>query len=288
MGSVFQSNLKELTKGNISGYELTYQTLHRLNEFELTATAKLVLVFLTTHFNVEKNGAVVFPSISHISETLGIGQTATKQAIKDLISQGLIFKSKLNKSGNHNKYVITSKVQNPTFKSTKSDFFKRSDSDRFMIEQVKGTNKKTTKEIKKNETKKNVVALKKISSKRHSIELEEVPEIIKTNKKVKNPCAYWASLSEEVKKEYLKKEAEIQATTTKVEEKKKEEIARKIKEKEEREKAKEMKQLPLEQRYSREEAVQLVKSLKRLPVKSRFAESLVSAFGIKETEIIRV
>ena len=124
------NTVKKHAEHGVSQFELTTQIVKRLSQFELTPTAKLVLILLTTHFNEEKNGAVVFPSMPYISETLGISLTATKQAIKDLVTQGLILQSKREKiRGNYNKYLLTSKVQNSAteraenkpFKSTKKD-----------------------------------------------------------------------------------------------------------------------------------------------------------------------
>jgi hypothetical protein len=95
----------------------------------------------------------VFPSIEFIADMAGVGLTATKQAIKDLINQGLIIKSKRGKiQGNYNKYLLTPKVQNPTSEQSENEFLKQSDSDHFMY------NNKLLK-TKKEQTN-NVVALK--------------------------------------------------------------------------------------------------------------------------------
>lgn len=122
-----------------SQFELTTKIVKNLNKYDITPTAKLVLILLTTHFNEEKNGAVVFPSMPYISETLGISLTATKQAIKDLVSEGLILQSKREKiRGNYNKYIFTQKVHNSTVEQAENESFKRAESDLSLI----GTNKK--------------------------------------------------------------------------------------------------------------------------------------------------
>lgn len=122
-----------------SQFELTTKIVKNLNKYDITPTAKLVLILLTTHFNEEKNGAVVFPSMPYISETLGISLTATKQAIKDLVSEGLILQSKREKiRGNYNKYIFTQKVHNSTVEQAENKSFKRSESDLSLIR----TNKK--------------------------------------------------------------------------------------------------------------------------------------------------
>lgn len=120
-------------------FELTTKIVKNLNKYDITPTAKLVLILLTTHYNEEKNGAVVFPSMPYISETLGISLTATKQAIKDLVSEGLILQSKREKiKGNYNKYIFTQKVHNLTVEQAENESFKRAESDLSLIR----TNKK--------------------------------------------------------------------------------------------------------------------------------------------------
>lgn len=120
-------------------FELTTKIVKNLNKYDITPTAKLVLILLTTHYNEEKNGAVVFPSMPYISETLGISLTATKQAIKDLVSEGLILQSKREKiKGNYNKYIFTQKVHNSTVEQAENESFKRAESDLSLIR----TNKK--------------------------------------------------------------------------------------------------------------------------------------------------
>lgn len=142
---------KKQTGHGITGFELTTKTVKNLKQFNLTPTAKLVLVLLTTHYNEEKNGAVVFPSMPYISETLGISLTATKQAIKDLINEGLIIKSKRDKiKGNYNKYILTLKVQKTTAERAENEYFKRAEKELFLIR----TNKKkeiNNKEVDKKE-----------------------------------------------------------------------------------------------------------------------------------------
>jgi len=191
-----QTMRKHATHG-ISAFEITQKTLRNLNKFNLTPVAKLVLLELTTHLNEKTNGSVVFPSIEYIANILGVGLTATKKAIKDLINEGLLIKSKRSKvNGNYNKYLLTPKVQNPTSERSQNELSKQSDSDRFMMI----TNNH---EQNKEQTTKDVVVLKTIQTK--TVTLEDVPESIKRNDKIKDKCAYWASLSEEVKKSYLQK-----------------------------------------------------------------------------------
>ena len=135
-------------------FEITSDLLRNLYKFDLTPVTKLVLLELTTHLNESKNGSVVFPSVGYIAEVLGIGLTAAKKAINDLINEGLIIKSKRDKvRGNYNKYLLRlAKIdfktgknekyidtktdingQKTTNKSSENELFKKSDSDCFMI-----------------------------------------------------------------------------------------------------------------------------------------------------------
>ena len=127
-----------------SQFELSKNVLHNLKHFDLTPTGKLVLLVLVDCFNPENN-AVVFPSMEFIANMAGIGLTATKQAIKDLILTGCIIKSKRGKiRGNYNKYLLTLKVRNTTSEQSENEFFKQSVSDRFHEEQKKRTKKEQT------------------------------------------------------------------------------------------------------------------------------------------------
>lgn len=136
---------------NVSQFEITSDLLRNLYKFDLTPITKLVLLELTTHLNESKNGSVVFPSINYIAKVLGIGLTATKKAINDLIQAGLIIKSKRdNVKGNYNKYLLRhdkinfNEVKNidtpedingqkTANKQPENEFFKRSENDLSMI-----------------------------------------------------------------------------------------------------------------------------------------------------------
>jgi hypothetical protein len=128
-------------------FELSKNVLHNLKHFDLTPTGKLVLLILVDCFNPENN-AVVFPSMEFIADMAGIGLTATKQAIRDLILTGCIIKSKRGKiRGNYNKYLLTLKVRNLTSEQPENELFKQSDSDRFHEEQKIRTKKEQTTKV---------------------------------------------------------------------------------------------------------------------------------------------
>lgn len=133
-GGSMQEALKMKQQESCTQFEITSNLLRNLYKFNLTPVTKLVLLELTTHLNESKNGSVVFPSVGYIAEVLGIGLTAAKKAINDLIKEGLIIKSKRDKvKGNYNKYLLTKKVQNMTSEPSENDSFKKTKSDLFMI-----------------------------------------------------------------------------------------------------------------------------------------------------------
>lgn len=149
-----QTALKVKQQERFTQFEITTDLLRNLYKFDLTPVTKLVLLELTTHLNESKNGSVVFPSVSYIAEVLGIGLTAAKKAINDLVKEGIIIKSKRdNVKGNYNKYLLrlakidfkTGKNENEykytktdingqktTNKPSENELFKQSDSDLFM------------------------------------------------------------------------------------------------------------------------------------------------------------
>lgn len=134
---------KKHVEHGFTQFELSKNVLHNLKHFDLTPTGKLVLLVLVDCYNPE-NQAVVFPSMEFIADMAGIGLTATKQAIKDLINTGCIIKSKRGKiKGNYNKYLLTLKVQNTTCEQSENELFKQSESDRFHEEQKRENKKRT-------------------------------------------------------------------------------------------------------------------------------------------------
>lgn len=140
-----QTALKVKQQESCTQFEITSDLLRNLYKFNLTPVTKLVLLELTTHLNESKNGSVVFPSVNYIAEVLGIGLTAAKKAINDLIKEGLIIKSKRDKvRGNYNKYLLTLKVRNLTYERSENELFKRSENDLFMITNNKEQKKEQT------------------------------------------------------------------------------------------------------------------------------------------------
>lgn len=268
----------------ITGFELTKIVLHNLKHFGLKPQTKTVLWVLIDCYNPE-NGSVVFPSMEYIATEGAMGLTSAKEGIKELINKGLIIKSKRGKiRGNYNKYLLTPKVQNPTSEQSENELLKQSDSDRFMIRTNKERkNKEQTTIVEEFKPVKDVVVSLKTFSSKKTITLEDVPEIIKNNPKVYNPCAYWASLSKEVKAGKIKEQEEKEAQARKCEERQKQKISELKKRKIAKQKFREECRKPLSEQYTYETACNLIKRLfnveKRLAYQG-IAKNLALTFDI--------
>lgn len=87
-----------------SQFNLTQKTINYLNSLDLTPTAKLVLVYLTTCYN-PKN-MFIFPKQETISNKIGISQRSVVRAINELIKKG--YCTKIRKIYKPNFYTFTS------------------------------------------------------------------------------------------------------------------------------------------------------------------------------------
>ena len=79
---------KKHDQHGFSQFRLTNKTVNNLSQFDLTPTAKLVLVYLTTCYNPKK--ADMFPKQKTIAMKLGISERSIVRAISELIKAGLI------------------------------------------------------------------------------------------------------------------------------------------------------------------------------------------------------
>ena len=86
----------------LSQFELSKITLRNLNKFDLSPTAKLVLLALIDCYNPTK--AEIYPKQSTIADELGISVSSVIRAIKELsASQLIIYETKTT-----NRYKLTS------------------------------------------------------------------------------------------------------------------------------------------------------------------------------------
>jgi DNA-binding MarR family transcriptional regulator len=96
-------NTKACSNMGLSQFELSKLTLKNLNKFELSPTAKLVLLALIDCYNPAN--AEIYPKQETISEHLGISLSSVKRAIKELANAQLI----IYITKNTNRYKMTSK-----------------------------------------------------------------------------------------------------------------------------------------------------------------------------------
>lgn len=268
----------------ITGFELQKIVLHNLQHWGLKPQTKTVLWVLVDCYNPE-NGSVVFPSMEYIAKLGAMGLTSAKEGIKELVSKGLIIKSKRSKvSGNYNKYLLTPKVQNPASEWSENELLEQSKSDRFMLTNKIGINKKQT-------TEKKVVVSLKNSSFKKPVTLEDIPQIIKDKPHIDNPCGYWASLSAEVKEGYWQDQKKLEEKQKKREITAKKQKDIKEKEKEEERKNKEECRKPLTEQYTFESACYIIRKMANLNkslVYRGIARDLAIAFNIDIEKILSV
>lgn len=264
-----------------SQFELSKNVLNNLKQWKLKNTTKLVLLVLVDCYN-PNNGAVIFPSMEYIANIADISLTSTKEGIKELINKGLIIKSKRSKiQGNYNKYLLTQKVHFLTSEQSENEFLKQSEFDHFM--------NRTKKEEQKKNKQQNVVVSLKTKSFHQSVTLEDIPEIIKNNPKVNNPCAYWASLSDEVKAEKIKEQKKNEEKIRKREEKQNQKLMEEKKEKVAKQKHKEECRKPITEQYTYETACSFIKKVAILDKKLVFKglpNNLATTFNIDINKLL--
>ena len=79
---------KELLNSGLSQFKLSKITLSSLSKFEISPTAKLVLLYLVDCYNPRKK--YIFPKQETIAEKLGISISSVKRAVKELAQANII------------------------------------------------------------------------------------------------------------------------------------------------------------------------------------------------------
>lgn len=257
----FQTNGVGVTKLHVSGYQLTTALLRGgLSKLELNNTASLVLLYLASCYN----GGAIFPRISTIASNVGISEISVKRGIAELLNKQCIMKSKRHNGTNANCYVLTNKIlsmyQNGTNKGItmiptcmKLNHEKLEKQQQVVVSfenKVKGAEEETSREASSTAV--------SVSSETH-FNLDEIPEIILKNKKIRNVKRYWGSLRPAIKLEYLHEQEKKDRLKKEREEQERQEAARKAKEKAEQEA---YEKLPLNERWSYQQAVKHVWSMR--------------------------
>jgi len=96
--------MKKHANHGISAFELTQKTLNNLKYFNIGATAKNVLWYLTACYNPKNK--YVFPKQKTIASVIGCSERSVVRAIQELVKEGLI----IIESTTINKYAFTSKI----------------------------------------------------------------------------------------------------------------------------------------------------------------------------------
>lgn len=95
---------KKHEEHGFSSFELTKHLLNNLQQFKITQTAKLVLLYLADCYNPNK--ADMFPKQKTIAEKLGVSEVSVTRAISELHKAGLI----ISERKYTNRYNFTSRI----------------------------------------------------------------------------------------------------------------------------------------------------------------------------------
>ena len=277
-----------INQKHLSAYDLTTNLIRGgLSSLDLSPNTKLVLLYLSTCYN-EKKG-VVFPKLKTIAKAVGISEISCKRAIKELLRESCILKSKRFK--NSNEYVITKKILETKQNDTKKEQFETSKS----IKLIPPMKEIKQKEIKEQQLKKVVEVVFSSSSQKKPapIDIAEIPDIIRKNPKIKNVQAYWNSLSPKVQAEYILKDKELKEKKARQEAKEKEQEKRSYENYLKAEQAKKAK--PLTTNFNKEQSIKYIQQMysanqimKKLAFKSRIVLNLVEKFNLNLEEILKV
>lgn len=289
--------LQHVTNGNtphLSGYDLTLLLIRGgIGRLGLNSNAKEVLLYLASCYN-EKNG-VVYPRVKTMAEALDISERGIIRALKELTEKGCIIRSKRKK--NSNEYVITRKVlqSNPMQHQTKNaaDVTSHGHNDTSSSDTVSPlmNNEVEQQEVEQQQPKKaDVVSLSSFS-------LKKIPASIlakktdKNGRPIRNHAAYWNSLTDAQKQEYLRNEEEKAAKIRKKEERKRQAQLEKQQQREEEKRLQEQLSRPLHEQWSREQAIKHVwqtRNLHKGILKEGLTKSLVELYSLDVQAICRM
>lgn len=99
-----QKRAQKPTGHGVTGFELTAFVLQNLYNYELSTSAKLILLYLCSCHNGKKG--YVFPKQKTIAQKLGISERSVIRGIQELVKEGLI----LVECNLSNKYFWGSKI----------------------------------------------------------------------------------------------------------------------------------------------------------------------------------
>lgn len=207
-----RKQVKSMSNHGFSQFELTSKLLQNLNNYEITPTAKLVLLYLSSCYNPKK--ADMFPKQKTIAVKLGVSERSVVRGVQELIKAGLI----LVECKYSNRYKFGSNIVIWSEKSNKNFYSDNMSDDISQNDTLKDDNlslhdKEQTKEHKKEQT---------------SVEDYKILKEYATKKKAKNIEAYIFTLkrngsASSIIQEYKTKQArKLEVAKLKEEEKRQE------------------------------------------------------------------
>lgn len=279
--------LQHFTNGNntrsLSSFELMANWIDIAYKLELSSTAIQVMTVLLRFYNPLKK--YVFPHQSTIAERTNTSIATVKRSLNELIKARLIIKTRTQKG---NVYGFTPKL----FELCDSSIctISTAQNEPCIQEQIKRTDKRTStaRKAEKPKSKNDVV----VSF--NSLSLKCVPASILTKKTdrngkpIRSHAAYWNSLTDEQKCEYLKAEEVEAEKLKKREELKKQQKAEKERERAEAEARKKELEKPLNEQFSRKQAIKHVWGLRKLHrgiMKPGLTKSLVELYNLDVVSI---
>lgn len=136
---------KKAVSQGVTSFELTKGLLNNLSQYEITPTAKLVLLYLASCYNPNK--ADMFPKQKTIADKIGVSERSVVRAIQELFKAGLI----MIECKYTNRYKFTSKIvpepsENLSETKRQNVIIKRDKMSHLDIEQIKRKNKLTNDE----------------------------------------------------------------------------------------------------------------------------------------------
>ena len=279
--------LQTVTNGNnlkISGYQLLTLLSRNMGRLKLKQAEALTFMALASYWN----GQPIYPKIQTLCENTNLCDKAVRNAINSLIEQGYLLKSKRGKNANVYSIVVSkvlSTVESGIKDRTRPVPSTAPCNMKSYHEKLKQQHEETPPE---SEPKKaEVVSFSSFS-------LKKIPASIlakktdKNGRPIRNHAAYWNSLTDIQKQEYLRQEEENAAKTRKKEELKRQVQIEKQRQREEEKKLQEQLSRPLHEQWSRAQAMKHVwqtRNLHKGILKEGLTKSLVKLYNLDVTSI---
>lgn len=199
-----------------TSYELITLWIDRGFTLGLSSNAIQVMTILLRFYNPKKK--YVFPTQQTVAERANTSVATVKRALTELIKANLILKRRTQRGNIYGFTGALFELLNSSNCTVPIAQFEPC----MNMNKIREQNKEQQhEEPEQPKAKNNVVAFssKSKNRKHRTITLADVPDFIKQNKKVQNPCAYWASLADEVREELISKHTEKLEKQKKKEEK---------------------------------------------------------------------